>query len=268
MRNLFFLFYLFFATTVTAQLQYQLSDAAAFALGGNTTTYSALQTIQNNPALFAKQKNDGVLISVGLQNRFQLADINFLQGGVLWKKKENGFGISFQNIGVTDVQQSKIGLNYGRRLFQKLAIGARFHVSQLNLGTYGNNTLVDADLGLFSSLNKQVSFGFWVKNLAHSRINSDESVQTNFHLGVSYTPSTKTSFNAEVEKNLLNAPRLKVGIEYLPSKNIFVRIGFVNSPAMPSFGIGYATKNIRLDIGASSHQQLGIVSAANVSYQF
>jgi hypothetical protein len=258
----FFLFFSFFAFS---QTNMNLVSAAAMALGGNSTTLSSEQSILGNPALFAKD-NYKTMLSVGAQNRFQLSELNLFHAGAFVKKKNSALGIALQYNGVPDFQRYSIGLMYGRRLFSKLDIATRLHFSQLNLNTYGRKGIVDADLGLHSTLNKQFSFGFWVKNLLHSKITTVENTETAIHLGFCYAPSEKVRFCAETEKYLSQSIRFKGGIEYNVAKNFTIRAGAQSSPIMPSFGLGYKAKNVKIDIASSIHPNLGLINGVNVGY--
>ena len=263
--HLFFIATTLITNVLHAQNNINLTDAASVAMGGNTTTASSLQSILGNPALFSKD-NTKKIITVGAQNRFQLSELNLFTAGVMIKKKDNAFGVQMQYIGVTDLRQIGFGLSYGRRIFSKLDIASRVHFSQLDLGSYGKKAILDADLGLYSALNKQISFGFWAKNLIHSKLSSEESTQTALHLGFCYTPSDKVKLCAETEKYISKQVRFKAGLEYLAAKSFAFRAGFQSAPSMPTFGVGYLSKTIKLDISAALHPNLGVVSAFNISY--
>lgn len=263
--HLFFIAITLITNVLHAQNNINLTDAASVGMGGNTTTASSLQSILGNPALFARDKTKKI-VTVGAQNRFQLSELNLFSAGAMIKKKDNAFGVQMQYVGITDLKQFGFGLSYGRRLFSKLDIASRVHFSQLDLGVYGKKVILDADIGLYSILNKQISFGFWAKNLIHSKLSSAEDTQTALHLGFCYTPSDKVKFCAETEKHLSEQARFKVGLEYLAAKNFAFRAGFQSAPSMPTFGVGYLSKTVRLDISAALHPNLGVVSAFNISY--
>jgi hypothetical protein len=268
MKKILFSFFtaiLLVSGVLRAQNNINLIDAASVGIGGNTTTASSLQSILGNPALFAKD-NAKRIVSVGAQNRFQLGELNLFTAGVMIKKKDNAFGVQVKYVGVTDFRQIGFGISYGRRIFAKLDLASRIHFSQLDLGVYGKKAIVDADLGLYSALNKQISFGFWAKNLIHSRFSSVENTETALHLGVAYSPSDKVKLCVESEKYLSQQIRFKAGIEYLAVKNLAFRFGFQSAPAMPTFGLGYISNKIKLDIGAAVHPNLGVTSAFNISF--
>jgi hypothetical protein len=258
-------FFLFFFVFSQAQSNFNLSDAASMAMGGNTTTASAQQSILNNPALFAKE-NYKTIATIGVQNRFQLNELNLLSAGAIFKKKDHAFGMQLQYIGVPDYRNIGVGVSYGRRIFSKLDIGTRLHYAQLDLGNYGKKGILDADLGFHATLNKQISFGFWAKNLLHSKLSSIENTETGLHIGFAYTPSDKVKFCAEAEKFISQAPRFKAGMEYFLAKKFALRGGFQSSPSMPSFGIGYKQNALRLDMSAAFHQNLGVISALNLAF--
>ncbi len=264
-RNLFLFFNLLLINILHSQNNININNAASMALGGNTTTLSASQSILGNPATFAKEDYHS-LYTIGAQNRFQLAGLNLLHAGAMFKQKSNAFAVAIQYNGVPDFKQYGIGISYGRRLFSKLDIATRLHFSQLDLNAYGKKSIVDADLGLYSTLNKEISFGFWAKNLIHSKVNSVENTETALHLGFCYAPSDKVKFCVESEKYLSQTVRLKAGIEYNAAKNLAIRAGFQSSPAMPSFGVGYFVKKLKLDLAAALHPTLGLTTALNVSF--
>ena len=61
----------------------------------------------------------------------------------------------------------------------------------------------------------------------------------------------------EAEKDLDNALRGKLGLEYQLIDQIFLRGGVATSPLELSFGLGYHLQIIHIDFGTAYHQILG-----------
>jgi len=71
----------------------------------------------------------------------------------------------------------------------------------------------------------------------------------------------------EIEKQTDIKIKAKSGLEFLPLKNLTLRIGFSGKPPEISGGIGYSFSKITTNIAFSYHGSLGFSPSVSVNYQ-
>lgn len=262
-------FFLFFNTLIISALKAQtfenIYDARSEALGRTMSVGGEKATLFGNPAAIATSHKK--MMTLGGQSRFLLTDVQMIHTGVAFAKKEQQFGLSAQYFGNQYLKKWTIGAQYGRKLLEKLDAGIRIRGGQLDLDIYGKRFYFDADLGLQTKLNNQLSFAALLQNLMRFQADEQEQAGTTLRLGVAYLPSKKVKMQAEILQDFKQGLGFQAGVEYLPTPSLAFRIGTRTNPVTPSFGIGYVINNkfsidsfatYNLDLGMSTGVNLGI----------
>lgn len=262
-------FFLFFNTLIISALKAQtfenIYDARSEALGRTMSVGGEKATLFGNPAAIATSHKK--MMTLGGQSRFLLTDVQMIHTGVAFAKKEQQFGLSAQYFGNQYLKKWTIGAQYGRKLLEKLDAGIRIRGGQLDLDIYGKRFYFDADLGLQTKLNNQLSFAALLQNLMRFQVDEQEQAGTTLRLGVAYLPSKKIKMQAEILQDFKQGLGFQAGVEYLPTPSLAFRIGTRTNPVTPSFGIGYVMNNrfsidsfatYNLDLGMSTGVNLGI----------
>lgn len=126
------------------------------------------------------------------------------------------------------------------------------------------------------------SFGMTVKLLSNLRIAThvynpfrasitrynNEKIPTIFKLGAQYIFSQKVFLIAEAEKTSREKTNIKLGIEYNPASNIYLRVGCCTYPSQVSFGIGVLYKGLNIDVSSMFHSVLGVSPQIGLHYTF
>jgi hypothetical protein len=254
-------------STLNAQAFESIYDARSEALGRAVSVLDGASSIFGNPAamVLSPQKN----FTLGGQSRFLLTDVQMIQAGAAFAKKDQQFGFSAQYFGNQHLKKYTIGGQYARKLLDKLDAGIRIRGGQLDLGTYGNRTYFDADLGIQTKLNNQLSFGALLQNLMRFRAAEQEQAGTALRLGVAYLPSKKVKMVAELLQDFKQGIAFQAGVEYLPTSSLVFRVGTRTNPVTPSFGISYAVNNtFTIDSFATYDLVLGVSTGVNLGVQF
>ncbi len=260
-----FLFNTLIISALKAQTFENIYDARSEALGRTMSVGGEKVTLFGNPAAIATSYKK--MMTLGGQSRFLLTDVQMIHTGVAFAKKEQQFGLSAQYFGNQYLKKWTIGAQYGRKLLEKLDAGIRIRGGQLDLDIYGKRFYFDADLGLQTKLNNQLSFAALLQNLMRFRADEQEQAGTTLRLGVAYLPSKKIKMQAEILQDFKQGLGFQAGVEYLPTSSLAFRIGTRTNPVTPSFGIGYVMNNrfsidsfatYNLDLGMSTGVNLGI----------
>lgn len=226
---------------------------------------------QDVNSLFGNQAGLGLLEEVsGLafaERRFLLDEIQSFSFGAAYPTPSGVFGLTLNYFGFEAYNEQRLGLAYGRKLFEGLSLGAQFLLLNTRIPDYGNKAAFTFELGLLAELAPQLKLGVHAFSPMRVELVEGSYIPTVLRLGLSYLPSDKLSLLAEVEKDIDYAARAKVGVEYYIIAPFALRLGVATQPTSLSFGLGYRLPGgLSLDIASSYHQVLGFTPAAGVSY--
>jgi hypothetical protein len=87
-------------------------------------------------------------------------------------------------------------------------------------------------------------------------------------LGIAWQTSKSFITSAEVEKDLVNKPIIKAGLEYHFVNPLYIRIGFLSNPTQFTFGFGLEFGNLSFDFASSYHMVLGFSPQGSIIYLF
>lgn len=258
-----------FSVSGFASGDYFGSGARQNALGNAAVTQHDVFAIQYNQAglAFLNQYSLGVYSSLpyatlGIVNS-QLAFAAPLQ-------RIGTFGLSINYYGDKNYNEMHAGLAYARKLGNKVGLGIRFDYLRLNAYQIKAANSFSFDIGLQYHILPKLKAGAHVYNPSRLKINEqyDERLSTLFQIGLSYEPIEQLNINAEFEKEIINKPNFKAGIEYKPIKLLAIRVGVNTQPIAATFGVGIHVKGFQLDLAARYHTQLGITPQAAIIYSF
>jgi hypothetical protein len=257
----------FLVTLFLAQVHAQVftQGAKSAAMGHVGVMFKDEQSLLSNQAGLGAMKNYAVLAAT--QRRFMLSELDAVAVGGIVPTRSGTFALLLQNYGYSEFRQQKIGIAYGRQLFENFYAGASFDYFQTRISEYGSNGTVSVQIGLQAQLSKQLLLGAHLANPAKVEIAEGDRLPTIFNMGLAWTPSAKTSIAFELEKDIDFPLRAKGGIEYQAAKPVFLRIGVASNPTTAHFGLGLLIKeNIKVDVASSYHQVLGFSPSVGVGY--
>ena len=181
--------------------------------------------------------------------------------------KLGSFGATIQYHGFDQFNEQLLGVAYGRKLIDQLAIGAQFDFVQVSIPTYGRTSTFTAEFGIQSKIGRQVVLGFQVYNPFDIKWVDEETLPSVFSLGISYRPTSKVHVVGEVEKVSELVENIKFGVEYFIIDELAIRLGFNTNPSLVSFGVGYKLDSgFDFDIGSGIHQELGFSPLGGVGW--
>ena len=200
--------------------------------------------------------------SAGLytEQRFGLAELGFYQAALALPFASGAFGLSGRYFGNNQLNEAGVGLAYGRRLGKQLSIGAQFHYHSVAVARYGRATAVSVDLGALWQAGKQVQLGVHSRNPTQAALYTDvdEPLPAVHTLGIGYDVSEQLFLAGEVEKKRAEPLAVNAGLQYRFHQQLWARIGFRSATGVYYLGVGAGLKNIKVDVVASVHPQLGI----------
>lgn len=224
-------------------------------------TYSKQQTdvfsTGNNQAALVAVK--AVTVGVYGERRFLLAENSLYALAAAIPTSLGNFGLQVNYSGFRNFTENKIGLAYGRSLGSKLDMGIQFNYYGYRIPAYGSASTINFEAGIIIHFSQKLSGGIHIYNPVAGKLgkSGDEKLAAAYKLGIGYDASDNFYVSAEIIKEEDKPVNVTGGIQYHFKKQFFVRAGFVSETTSGFGGIGIAWKNLRLDVSANYHPQLG-----------
>lgn len=259
MRKLQFsvIFLLSFTTAYSQSLRYAVG-MPYIGLGAYSASQKDVFSFSNNQAALAgiRTFNAGIFG----ERRFMLAENSSYTMAAAFPTSKGNFGVQLNYAGFADFNENKLGLAYARSLGKKVDVGIQFNHYGYKVAGYGNSSSINFEAGLLLHFSDKLTGGVHVYNPVGGRLSktADEKLASAYKFGLGYDASENFFVSAEIVKEEGRPVNVVGGIQYHFMKQFFVRAGFVSESGSGFGGAGMAWKNIRLDLSASYHPQLGI----------
>jgi hypothetical protein len=263
-KNLITLLHCFIAMPATAQnLRSSVADAYIC-----TETYSSSHAIVSlaggNQAALAGIKNFSAIVYG--ERRFMLEDIGLYHAAFVLPTTSGNFGINGSYFGGSYYKETSLGLAYAKQL-GKIDAGARFNYYQNKAAGYESSAMINIEVGFIFHLTEQLHTGGHIYNpVGFKKDKQAEKLPLTFSAGLGYDASEKFYFGFAVDKTEDKPINLNAGFNYSFDKKLLVRAGISSGTTSFYFGTGFLLNNLRLDITASLHPQLGITPGLMLLY--
>lgn len=247
---------------------FSADGARSAGIGGASVSLSDAWSVHNNQAGLGFVRNFSA--GVCYENRFLMNSMNVKSGLAAIPTKQGTFGVGFTNFGYSLFSQNKIGLAYGKSFGEKFSAGVQMDYFSTKIPEYGSKTIFCAELGIQAKPLKNLTIGAHIFNPTREKIAdyNDEKIPTVMRIGLDYKFSDKVFTAIETEKDIDHKVIVKLGVEYRPVKEFFIRAGVATNPSLSCFGIGINLRNIQLDISSSYHSVLGYSPQIGLTYGF
>ena len=203
---------------------------------------------------------NGFSAGVYVERKYLLDGFNQFSASIALPSKSGVFGLQLHQFGNIDFAQSQAGISYGRKLFDKLDVGALFHYNSFRVAGYGNASALNVEAGALLHITDQLHAGIHVANPYAARFGpyKTEKLSSVYSFGFGYDAGDQFFISTEVEKiegMLLN---FNASIHYKVAERLHARGGISSAATLMFLGTGYSFDNMRIDVTASIHQQLGM----------
>jgi hypothetical protein len=176
-------------------------------------------------------------------------------------------GLVVSYYGFESYNEQRIGLLYGRKLSEKVQLGAQLYTLGVRIPEYGSRQVVSFELGLQAEISPAVTLATRVANPVRVELVEGEELPSVLSAGFRYRPGTQVLLFGEVEKDILFPVRVRMGLEYQLLDVLYLRTGVSTEPTQLSFGLGYSLQEQwRFDFAANYHQYLGFTPGIGIVY--
>jgi hypothetical protein len=215
--------------------------------------------------VFSSLSNQAALANMQQASAGIYAERKFLlaltQGtGIVALPTQHGnIGIVLHYFGAEGYNESQVALALAKKL-GRVDLGIRFNYTHIQVPAYGTDGAVSMELGTLWHISDQLHTGVQITNPLGGRFkrHAAEKLATVFRLGLGYEVTEKVLISTEIMKEENRPVNVLVGLQYHFMEKLFVRAGITTATTIPFMGVGLQWKNIRVDITANYHAQLGV----------
>jgi hypothetical protein len=238
------------------------------ALGNAGVTLIDVWSVNNNQACLSHLRKP--IVAFSFENRFLIKQLSVKEGAFALPTNYGVWALSFSSFGYVLFSESKVGMAYSKKLGERLSAGIKFNYMELKIAdNYGKSNSIRGEIGLFAKLSNHLNLGVHINNPSVTKNNSNlPFYPTIMRLGMDYSFSSKTLLILETQKSMEQKPVFKVGIEYRPVQQLYLRTGIASNPAFNSFGIGLLMEQLTIDLAATYSTTLGTSPKISLIYSF
>lgn len=211
--------------------------------------------------------NNSFSFGINYENRFSIKELGTRSAGITIPAGKASLGAVYSYFGYTDFKREMTGLACGIKLSDKISAGVQVdYLSERTSGEYNDNQSVTCETGLLVTPSENIRIGIHLFNPVPNSIRKTY-LPTTLRVGAG-TDLSKILF-AGVEAEMSSGSKLifRTGFEYEAAKKLWLRSGFSTNNSSFSFGLGYLTKIVQIDLGFLTHNKLGVTSSASLIFK-
>lgn len=243
---------------VNAQSLRRPVAASYIGLGAYSINHIDVFSFSSNQAALAQIKSPA--IGVYGERRFLLSATNMYSAVVAMPTEHGNFGFQADYFGYKNYNESQLGIAYARSLGTKLDLGIKFNYYSFRIPGYQNASAVNFEIGAIAHLTEKLHAGVHFYNPVGGNLSKtgNEKLGSIYKFGIGYEASENFIISAEIVKQEDLPVNINAGVQYNFAKQFFARFGIASENESPYAGAGISWDNLRLDVSASYHPQLGV----------
>jgi len=258
--------FLFLHLTASGGDPYRLSAGAGEAgMGYVCVMKNSFWSSFHNQASLAD--NTSVSLGFNYENRFSLKELGTRTAAIIIPAWKTSIGAVYSYFGYPDYKREMTGLACGLKLSEKLSAGVQIdYYSEKVPGEYNNNQSVTFETGLMIIPSENIRIGIQIFNPIPNSLRKNY-LPAKLRVGAGTELSTSLFAGAEAEMSTGSKLIIRTGLEYEAAKKLWIRCGFITDNNSFSFGLGYLTGIVKLDLGFATHEMLGMTSSASLIFK-
>jgi hypothetical protein len=257
-KIIFFTCFIFSAVIIFGQSIRKPIAASYLGLGAYSVQHVDAFSVTSNQAALARIKNP--VLGVYGERRFLLGVTDMYSSIFALPTEQGNFAIQADYFGYKNYNESQLGLAYARSLGSKLDIGIKFNYYSFRIPAYQNSDAINFEAGAIAHLTDQLHVGIHFYNPVGGKLSktNNEKLGSMYKFGIGYEAGENFIISAEIVKQEDFPVNVNAGVQYNFARQFFARMGISSENEAPYAGAGVCWNNLRLDVSASYHPQLGL----------
>ena len=193
------------------------------------------------------------------ERRFLLAATSYYSLAAVFPSKLGKFGLQLNYGGFKNFNENKIGLAYARSLGPKLDVGIQFNYYGYRVPAYAGATAINFEAGAIMHFSDKFNGGIQVYNPVGGKLGKTaaEKLASVYKMGFGYDASVNFFAGIEIIKEEDRPVNCIGSVLYRFAGSFFARMGILTESTSAFAGAGWRWNNLRVDVSASYHPQLG-----------
>lgn len=261
-------FLVFIPAAIFGQSARQPLSVKYTGLGAYSKNFTDIFSGTSNQAALAQIKSGG--LGVYGERRFMLSELNQFSAIVALPTASGTFAFQGDYFGFASFNENQLGIAYGRTISKQVDIGIKLNYHTIAVAGYGNASAINFEGGALIHLTQQLHAGFHIYNPFSSKFNknSNEKLASIYKTGLGYEVSDKFFISTEIVKPEDVPVSVNVGFQYNLQQSVLLRAGISTGTNNSFAGVGLRIGQLRLDVNASYHPQLGFTPGLLLLYNF
>ncbi len=238
-------------------------------LGAYSLNQVDIFSFSANQASLAQLKSNAA--GVYGERKFLVSELNNYTAAAGLTTNSGNFGINLNYSGFADYNEAQAGLAYGRKLGNKVDIGAQINYTGIRIADgYGSASAISFELGTILHVTDKLNTGIYIRNPVGGKFGKSEpeKLSSVYGFGIGYEASEKFFISAEIEKEEEQPVNVTAGFQYKFIQQLLVRAGISSATSTAWLGAGILLKAFRLDVTTNFHPQLGITPGVLLLFNF
>lgn len=255
-----------FPSWIYAEDLFSYADIRSWSMG---KAFAAISS-SGNPSGYAFETKSTV--AANYINRYGMKELSTYSCFAMYRNRVLDTGLYISRFGMNSYNENKASIYFSRQLSAYIAMGIRINYLLWQKHEMENNVhALTADIGMLIKPTEKLTIGIVINNPVRKGVIKGKSVHklpAMITTGVSYKPLSTLLLTCEVEKSISEEVYYKAGAEYMPIKELAIRMGIIAKPFVPTFGVGLKLNAFSINLGAKYHNTLGLEYMCGIDYAF
>jgi len=213
---------------------------------------------------------DHPVMTIYGERKFMLNELNYYSLIAACPVSSGGFGVKAVYSGSLIYNESQLGISYGRKLAQRLAIGAQFNYYNKRIQNYGKMSAIGFEAGTVLYISDKLYFSLLAVNPVGGKFakSSSEKLSTVYSFGLGYAVSEKFFAGIEIEKEEDQIVNINTGFSYKGIKRLVIRSGISCASSSIWIAFGITLRYFQIEISTLYHSAIGITPGLLLLFNF
>ena len=201
------------------------------------------------------------------EQRFLMPGLHMFSLSLALNGRFGGFGLNAWYFGNQDLNESHLGLAYGKKLGD-INLGIQFDYRRYMAAGAGSEGAATFEIGAIWRISDRVRTGIHVFNpVGVSLPGRQENSPYAYHAGLGFEASDQVFLCMQVIKEEGRPADIVAGLQYVFAGQFFARIGMAAAASLPFGSAGWKWESLRIEMALSYHAQLGFSPGLALFYQ-